>query len=54
MMGTQNTPTIGLIDQNNPKVGVKISYNNRDMCEASENSKDIFKPRRVSFFMYCS
>jgi len=54
VLGKTELRETGLLDINNPKAGIYVSYGGGDKCSNSENHSENGLPRKSKFKLYCA
>jgi hypothetical protein len=54
ILGKTDSRTVGLLDPNDPKKGIYITYGNGDKCTNGDNPLQNGKPRQSKFNIHCA
>ena len=53
VLGQLDQKTVALLDENNPKAGIAVTYSGGDICTNGEPASSRGKPRSSRFKIYC-
>lgn len=54
ILGQYTSSNVGLLDENNPQLGIYLEYGDGDICHNSEDPKQNGLPRKTKLKIYCS